>query len=173
MKNTTGITAAAAVLDKGVRLVLRALAVAMFIVLLCILSLNILNRFVPLTSFHWLDEIVELCFAAMVFYGAAAVWIEKGHFSSGDWIGPRLPGPRSRAAYALLKEAAGLAFLGVLLFYSAQLALRAQETTAVFHIPKFVLYASMPVSAALMAAYSAVRCAAAVRDALGRCKEAQ
>lgn len=158
------IKRAADAVDGAIRLALKAVATAAFVVLMVILSLNVLNRFVPISSFHWLDEIVELCFAAMVFYGAAAVWAGGEHFSVGDWISPRLPGPRSKAAYRLLKEGAGLAFMAVVLYYSAQLALRAGESTAVFRIPKIVLYASMPISALIMAAYSAVRCARAIGD---------
>lgn len=155
---------AASAADRAIASVLKAVATAAFVILLIILSLNVLNRFVPISSFHWLDEIVELCFAAMVFYGAAAVWATGGHFSVGDWMSPRLPGPRSRAAYRLFKECAGLAFILVVLYYSAQLALRAGESTAVFRIPKIVLYSSMPISALIMAAYSIARCGRAIAE---------
>ena len=33
-----------------------------------------IKNLLPVTSFHWFDEIVELSFAALVFYGAAALW---------------------------------------------------------------------------------------------------
>lgn len=151
------IRRATAAAHRAVGLALKWLASAAFVALMAMLSLNILNRFAHISSFHWLDEIVELCFAAMVFYGAAAVWASGGHFSVGDWISPRLPGPRSRAAYLVIKECAGLAFIAVVLYYSTQLTLRAGESTAVFRIPKFVLYLPMPVSALVMAAYSLVR----------------
>jgi TRAP-type C4-dicarboxylate transport system permease small subunit len=148
--------------DRIVASALKAVTIACFAVLLVILSLNILNRFIPVTSFHWLDEIIELCFAGLVFYGAAAVWAARGHFSAGDWISARLGSPRLVEAYRLFVEVCGLVFVGVLLKYSFDLTAKSQEATAVFQIPKAVLYSCMPVSAALMALYSLVRIGAAV-----------
>jgi TRAP-type C4-dicarboxylate transport system permease small subunit len=158
--------------DRVVLAALKGIAIAAFAVLTLILSLNILNRFVPLMSFHWLDEIVELCFAALVFYGAAAVWIGRGHFSAGDWISKRLPAGRARGAYRLFVELAGLLFIAVFLRYSWQLTTRTGEATAVFQIPKAVLYACMPVSGALMSVYSLIRAGAAVMDLAAGTKEA-
>ena len=61
--------------DNIVRFLLKTVTLCMFAVLMIMIALNVFNRLVPITSFHWLDEIIELCFAAMTFYGAAAVWI--------------------------------------------------------------------------------------------------
>ena len=69
-----------------------------------ILTLNIFIRFVPLMSMHWFDEILELLYGALVFYGAAAVWVAHGHFSVGDWISKLLPNKRARFVYRFLVE---------------------------------------------------------------------
>jgi len=142
-------------IDAAISAFLKGLSICLFVVLAVIMTLNILNRFVPVTSFHWLDEIVEICFAGMVFYGSAAVWMAKGHFSAGDWISKRLPSDRARHAYRLVVELASLAFMLLVLRFSWDLAARARETTAVFQIPKAVLYSCMPVSALVMSLYSA------------------
>ena len=47
-------------------------------------------RFFPVVSLHWFDEIIELLYAYLVFYGAAALWITREHLSVGDWISGRL-----------------------------------------------------------------------------------
>ena len=121
-----------------------------------IVTANILLRLFPVTSLHWSDEIVEMSFAALVFYGAAGVWMVKGHFSVGDWISRIVRNERARGGYRLLLELISLLFAGVLFCYSLNLVIRAREVTAVFQIPKAVLYSAMPVSALIMVAYSIV-----------------
>jgi len=100
----------------------------------------------------------------LVFYGAAAVWMSKGHFSVGDWLGKFAKGERAKSAYRLLLEIVGLGFALILFKYSLSLALRSGEATAVFQIPKKVLYSCMPVSSLIMIAYSV---AFIVRGAIG------
>ena len=151
------LSASLAAIDTAIGTVLKTVSVAFFVILTVILSLNIVNRFLPFTSFHWLDEIVELCFAGLVFYGAAAVWMTRGHFSAGDWISKRLSKPALVSLYRLLVELLSLAFVAILLKYSWQITTRSQEATAVFQIPKAVLYACMPISAAIMVLYSVAR----------------
>jgi TRAP-type C4-dicarboxylate transport system permease small subunit len=115
-------------------------------------------RFVPalarLVSLNWFDEVVELLYAALAFYGAAAVWMARGHFSVGDWISKRIPSEHGRRAYRLLLELGCLGFAVVFFLYSLQLTVQCQETTPVFGISKKVHYSCMPVSAAIMAVYS-------------------
>ncbi len=159
--------------------VLRLLCIALFIVLALILLTNVFLRLmndlsifldvrdfksaaatikslVPLTSMHWFDEIVELCFTALVFYGAAALWGLKGHFCVGDWISARLPGDRSRALYQLLVSLVSVFFMAVFCRFSLDLTLRATELSTVFQIPKSVMYSCMPVSSLIMLCYSLV-----------------
>lgn len=164
-------------IDRGVRALLRRVAIVLFFVLSALLLANVLlrltndlsiflsdrgfadaaaflQRLLPLVSMHWFDEIVEMCFAGLVFYGAALLWTEKGHFCVGDWISPRLPGDRSRAWYRLLIAVLSTAFQAVFFWYSLRLTLTATELTTVFQIPKSLLYSCMPVSSLVMLAYS-------------------
>lgn len=140
--------------DHAIVATLKWLCIVLFALLTVLLSLNIAIRFVPLFSMHWFDEIVELIYAALVFYGAAAVWASGGHFSVGDWISGLLPGERMRAAYRLLVELLCVLFLAIFLWYSTQLVLRASELSTVFQIPKSVMYACMPIASAIMLFYS-------------------
>jgi TRAP-type C4-dicarboxylate transport system permease small subunit len=171
-------------LDAAVQKVLYCLTIALFIALTCILAANVALRLVddaslffaghgfntvasaikalfPTASLHWFDEIVELCFAALVFYGAAALWAKQGHFSVGDWISSRLPGHASRSLYRLAVTCASLAFVGIFFWFSLRLTLRATELSTVFQIPKSWMYACMPISSCIMCAYSLREC---VRD---------
>jgi TRAP-type C4-dicarboxylate transport system permease small subunit len=164
-------------LDATVRHVLRWLAIALFAALGILLLTNVFVRLMgdltqflhemgadgiadvvrammPMTSFHWLDEIVELCFSALIFYGAAALWAEKGHFSVGDWISERLPSHVSRGIYKALIAAINLVFLAVFFHFALRLTLQATELSTVFQIPKKVMYSSMVVSSLVMAIYA-------------------
>jgi TRAP-type C4-dicarboxylate transport system permease small subunit len=150
--------------DQILTLVLKSITILVFLVLTGIITANILLRFFPITSLHWLDEIVELCFAALVFYGAAGVWMVKGHFSVGDWFSKISRSLRARSAYRLVLELITLLFACVLFYYSMNLMMRAREVTAVFQIPKRVLYSCMPASSLIMVAYSIV---SVIRAVLG------
>ncbi len=141
-------------IEGAVTTVLKVITIALFVFLTLILTANVFVRFVPIMSLHWLDEIVEMSFAALVFYGAAAVWMAKGHFSAGNWIGKVVKNRRARVLYRLLVEIGSLLFVAILFRYSLDLTRRSLEVTAVFQIPKRILYACMPVSSAIMILYS-------------------
>ena len=166
-------------MDKWVQAVLRMVCIALFSLLALLLLANVGLRLVndfsiflgrnglegaaaavkalfPVSSLHWFDEIVELCFAALVFYGAAALWGTKGHFCVGDWISARLPDRRLAAIYKMLVSLISVTFMATFFWFSLSLVLHSTELTTVFQIPKSVLYACMPISSAIMLAYSLV-----------------
>lgn len=115
---------------------------------------EIIKDILPITSFHWFDEIVEFFFAALVFYGAAALWGAKRHFSVGDWISERLPGEKSKGVYRIIICLISTTFMGIFFWFSLRLTLRSTEVTTVFQIPKSILYSSMPISSFIMLSYS-------------------
>jgi TRAP-type transport system small permease protein len=140
--------------DRAFMIVLETICIALFAGVTAILTLNIVVRFLPFMSMHWFDEILELMYGALVFYGAAAVWVAHGHFSVGDWISKRLPNPQARVVYRLLVECASMAFLAIFFWYSLDLTLRTDEATTAFAMSKKWLYACMPISGFIMVVYS-------------------
>ena len=153
--------------DNIIRFLLKTVTLCMFAVLMIMIALNVFNRLVPITSFHWLDEIIELCFAAMTFYGAAAVWIIKGHYSVGNWLENRIPSPAGKAFLRILIDSISCVFFIILFRYSLNLMLRTKEVTAVFQIPRSVLYACMPISSAVTVFYTVAFIA---NEIIGICK---
>ena len=177
--------------DAWTRKLLRVLTIAIFSALTLLMLMNVglrlsndfsnwlirmgfpggaaaVKAIIPVVSFHWFDEIVELCFASFVFYGAASLWASGGHFSVGDWISPRLPGERTRSFYKLLISCVSTAFMGVFFWFSYRLTARSTELTTVFQMPKSLLYSCMPISSLIMLAYSAAdACLYAKRLLLG------
>lgn len=154
------MTAFLKTLDRGVQTFLRYLGTVLFIALGVILFTNVVVRFAgrfemfPNISMHWFDEIVELLFAYLVFYGAAALWGTKGHFSVGDWISKRLPGRTLAAIYKFLVTLISVLFLVIFFYYSLRLTRTSTELSTVFQIPKKVMYSCMPVSSFIMLCYS-------------------
>jgi TRAP-type C4-dicarboxylate transport system permease small subunit len=142
-------------LDRFVLAVLKTFTILCFIVLTLLISANVFVRFLPVISLHWFDEIIELLYAYIVFYGAAALWITREHFSVGDWISGRLiKSPKAIRIYRLMLECMALLFALIFLFYSRRLTDMALDVTNVFAIPKKVLYSCMPISGLVMVVYS-------------------
>jgi len=142
-------------MDSVILSLLKAISIVCFILLTILVTANVVVRFVPVVSLHWFDEIVEMIYAYLVFYGAAALWINKEHFSVGDWMSGRIiKSAGGCRVYRLALELLKLAFAGIFLYYSFRLAMMAIDVTNVFAIPKRVLYSCMPISALIMVVYS-------------------
>jgi TRAP-type C4-dicarboxylate transport system permease small subunit len=133
--------------------VLKAVSITSFVLLTLLVTSNVVVRFVPVVSLHWFDEIIELLVAYLVFYGSAALWISREHFSVGDWIGKRLAG-RQKHFYRLVVESITLVFALIFFYYSYALTDAAEDVTNVFAIPKWILYSCLPVSGGIMIIYS-------------------
>jgi TRAP-type C4-dicarboxylate transport system permease small subunit len=141
-------------IDKAVLGFIKWFTISLFVLIAGFLCIDVINRYLPLVALNWKEEVVELLFAFLVFFGAAAAWILKGHFSAGDWIERAIKGPRLKAGFKLFTDLISLAFILVLFFYSLDLVDRSLETTAVLLIPRKLIYLCMPASAGIMALYS-------------------
>ncbi|MBP8277464.1 MAG: TRAP transporter small permease [Propionivibrio sp.] len=141
-------------IDQILVAVLKWICIGLFTAITIILTLNIVVRFVPIMSMHWFDEILELLYGALIFYGAAAVWVTHSHFSVGDWISKHLKSVRARFGYRLVVECFSLVFIAVFFWYSWELLLKTDEQTTAFAMSKKWLYACMPITGGLMVLYS-------------------
>jgi TRAP-type C4-dicarboxylate transport system permease small subunit len=141
-------------IDKVILKTLKAITITSFVFLTLLISANVFVRFVPIVSLHWFDEIIELLYAYLVFYGSAALWISHEHFGVGDWIEKRISNIRMRYVYRMTIELLVLCFALIFFYYSLRLTMLARDVTNVFAIPKRVLYSCLPVSGAIMVLYS-------------------
>jgi len=141
-------------IDQVVLKTLKAITITSFVFLTILISANVLVRFFPVASLHWFDEIVELLYAYLVFYGSAALWISHEHFGVGDWIEKRISNSRMRYVYRMTIELLVLCFALIFFYYSLRLTILARDVTNVFAIPKRVLYSCLPVSGIIMIVYS-------------------
>jgi TRAP-type C4-dicarboxylate transport system permease small subunit len=140
--------------DKGLTVVLEWICILLFAAITLIMTLNIVVRFVPIMSMHWFDEILELLYGALIFYGAAAVWVVHGHFSVGDWISQFLKDVWARFAYRLLVELMSLFFIVIFFKYSLELTMNTEEQTTAFAMSRKWLYVCMPITGGIMVLYS-------------------
>ena len=140
--------------DKVILKTLKVVTITSFVLLTILISANVFVRFFPIVSLHWFDEIIELLYAYLVFYGAAALWISHEHFGVGDWIEKRIKNIRIKYAYRMMIELLVLCFVVIFFYYSLRLTILARDVTNVFAISKRILYSCLPVSGAVMMIYS-------------------
>jgi TRAP-type C4-dicarboxylate transport system permease small subunit len=163
-------------IDKVILATLKTITITSFVFLTILISANVFVRFVPIASLHWFDEIIELLYAYLVFYGAAALWISHEHFGVGDWIEKRIKNIRMRYVYRMIIELLVICFALIYFYYSLRLTLLAQDVTNVFAIPKKVLYSCLPFSGGIMIIYSirniAVEMIGIIRSQQGRGEKA-
>lgn len=140
--------------DKGFVLVLKWLCIALFSVITVIMTLKIVVRYYPFMSMHVFDDILDLLYSSLIFYGALAVWIAHGHFRIGDWISKLLPQMELRLIYRTIVELLSLIFIAVFFWYSLQFTREADGFMDILPYPKWWMYVCMPISAGLMLLYS-------------------
>ncbi len=141
-------------IDQVILRALKGITITSFVLLTLLVSANVFVRFFPVASLHWFDEIIELVYAYLIFYGAAALWISREHFGVGDWIEKRIKQARMRHAYKLIIQLLVMGFALIFFYYSFRLTLLARDVTNVFAIPKRVLYSCLPISGFIMVIYS-------------------
>ena len=141
-------------IDQMILIALKAVTITSFVFLTLLVSANVFVRFFPVASLHWFDEIIELVYAYLIFYGAAALWISREHFGVGDWIEKRIKQERMRHVYKLTIQLLVMGFALIFFYYSFRLTLLARDVTNVFAIPKRVLYSCLPISGFIMIIYS-------------------
>ncbi len=159
--------------DEVITKVLKVITITCLVFLTLLVSANIFVRFFPVASLHWFDEIIELLYAYLVFYGAAALWMSREHFGVGNWIETRIRNERMRSGYRMLIQILVLIFAVIFFYYSLRLTLLARDVTNVFAIPKRVLYSCLPVSGILMIVYSVRNVAVEMTGFLGSKRSSQ
>lgn len=132
--------------------VLRGVPIICFAALFVLLFVNVLARTFQLAGFAWFDEVVQALFAWMVFVGAAALWRENAHFQV-LWLPESLPLAWSRMLRIVI-VLLGLCFLAAMTWYGASLTSKARAVTPILSLPTSWLYAAIPISGAVMMAYS-------------------
>jgi len=121
--------------------------------LVILVGAGVFVRFVPVSSMGWADEIVELIFAWLVFFGAAWLWRNRTHFKV-DLLEHLLAGTRCAFALESAVQFICLLFFLVLVYEGWLLTFAAVDTSPILELPKSLWYAVIPISGLIMAAYT-------------------
>ena len=141
-------------LGVAVAVLLSAIAVICF--------LEVILRYLFAASLSWYDELVGYLLVWLTFLGAVLAQSHGQHVGIEDLV-DRAP-ERARRALTLASHLVLVAVHVVLLVYGAQLAMRflGERATSV-PVPMGVVYAVIPISAALMLVVETARVARLVR----------
>jgi TRAP-type C4-dicarboxylate transport system permease small subunit len=142
-----------AAVDRAVGASLRGIAIGCLTALFVLLFVNVAARSLRFAGFAWFDEIVQGLFAWMVFVGAAALWREGLHFRV-DWIDGLVRGGRGGAAFGTALALLSLVFPLAMTVYGWDLTVRSRALTPILDLPTGLFYAAIPLSGAVMTAYS-------------------
>jgi len=142
--------------DRFAGLMLQGIMLASLSGLLLLVAFVVVTRVFSLASAGWTDELIELLFAWLIFPGAASLWRTKGHFAI-TLLDENLKSEAAKAILTIVTELACLAFLVVFTYESCVFIAGASEDSPVFSISKAYWYVAMPISGAIMMAYSLAR----------------
>ncbi|PKM67389.1 MAG: hypothetical protein CVU95_06670 [Firmicutes bacterium HGW-Firmicutes-2] len=140
-------------IDKGITTTLQVICVSFLVILFTLLSLNVFVRFFPLFSMGWFDEIVELSFTCLSFFGAAYLWSQHEH-SRIDFLSEKFMGTKKEFVLELIISIIGLIFIYFMVRYSLVLVSKATAWSPIFKISRKLFYASIPISGIIMGIYS-------------------
>ena len=140
-------------IDYYMDLCLQIICISFLLILFLLLSLNVFFRFVPIYSIGWFDEVVELSFAYLSFFGAAFLW-RRGEHSRIDYLSEKYMGTKTEFIIELIISIIGFVFAYFMVRYSLVLIAKATAWSPIFKIPRKIFYASIPLSGIIMGLYS-------------------
>jgi TRAP-type C4-dicarboxylate transport system permease small subunit len=139
--------------ERNFVLVLKWGSVAFLVGLFLLIGAGVFVRFVPIASMGWADEIIELGFAWMVFFGSTVLWRERSHFSV-DLIPGRLAGSRAGCILEIFLGLLCLLFFVILSYEGWVLALSVEDRSPILNLPKIFWYVIVPIAGTMMLGYT-------------------
>lgn len=121
--------------------------------ILLLIGAGVFVRFVPISSMGWADEIIELGFAWMVFFGSTVLWREKTHFSV-DLIPLKLAGTLAGRILDIFLGCLSILFFVILSYEGWVLALSVGDRSPILNLPKTLWYIIVPISGTIMLGYT-------------------
>lgn len=140
-------------IDNVIDWILKVICLLSLLTLFILLTLNVFFRFVPVYSMGWFDEIVELTFAYLSFFGAAFLWKRREH-SRIDFLVEKYAGTKIAYSIELIINIIGFVLMIFLVRYSMDLIGRATAWSPIFKISRKVFYSCLPISAGIMGVYA-------------------
>jgi len=132
---------------------MRWFCILSFIALMGVLSGVVTIRFWSIAKLSWSDEVIELLMAWIVFIGAAALWRENAHFRI-EAILRVVERLKYGWILGVVVEVLSAVFILLFTYFSYDLTIAAGDVSPILSLPRPLWYAVMPISGAIMVAYS-------------------
>lgn len=113
---------------------------------------NVVGRYGFSSPIPWAEEFARYAFIWIVFFGAAACAKHKRHIVI-DVLVMFLP-KRMQSLFHLVVDVAVLGLMAVIIYYGLILMASATQPTATLGVPRSLVYAVVPMSAALVFLYA-------------------
>lgn len=124
-----------------------------FLVLMTLTTvLNVFARYFFNAPVQWAEEFARYAFIWLVFTGAALCTKYDRHIVIDSVVG-LLPA-RPRAVFLLLANLVTLGLMLAIAYYGWVLSSKATQPTSTLHVPQYVVYIAMPLSALLVIYHS-------------------
>jgi len=150
--------------ERAFAAVLQSASLLCLIALLLMVCAQVLARLFPVVSVSWMDEVIELSFAWMVFLGTVVLW-RDGDLITIDFLPKALSGRRVGLLLDIVLYALKLVFLSVFTWQGAYLTAQTTRTsTSMLDLPKAIWYGVIPFSGFVMLAYTSYQAVRAIRE---------
>jgi len=147
--------------------ILRIFTLLTFASICGLVSLGVVNRFVPMGSMGWSDEIVELLLVWTLFIGSAEIWRQGLHFRV-DIVPNLLHGRTSGKVLDVVLLVLSLVFLAAFTYQAWELTMQASDSSPIFQLSRRFWYAPMPIAGAIMCIVTLVNLAIRLRTPVTR-----
>jgi len=112
---------------------------------------NVVGRYLFNSPIPWAEEFARYAFIWLVFFGAVVCTKQKRHIVV-DVLVLFLP-KRMQSLFHLVVDVAVLGLMAVIIYYGLILTASATQPTATLGVPRSLVYAAVPMSAALIFLY--------------------
>jgi TRAP-type C4-dicarboxylate transport system permease small subunit len=136
-------------LENKLGILLRSACAFLLMILLCVVLLNIINRWLSFFSMPWYEEIILLCFSWALFLGTAEIW-RTGTAFCADFLLTRIKQKKMLEAIGMASNVLCLITFFTLFYYSIKWIGGIHSTTAALKLPISIQYSCIPVSMFLM-----------------------
>jgi TRAP-type C4-dicarboxylate transport system permease small subunit len=136
-------------LENKLGILLRSACAFLLMVLLCVVLLNITNRWFDFFSMPWFEEIILLCFSWALFLGTAEIWRTGAAFCA-DFLLTKIKQKKMLEAIGMASNVLCLITFFTLFYYSIKWISGIHSTTAALKLPILIQYSCIPVSMFLM-----------------------
>lgn len=140
-------------IDNKIVIFLKIMTISCFVLLSILVSIRVFNRFIPIISTNWSDEVIELLYAWLVFYGIAAIF-QSNSLIRITFLLSKIKNLKKLHLYNIFLEILMFGFIVIYFIESLKLTIKANDVTSILAFPKRLSYSCMPIGGLFLIIYS-------------------